>query len=162
MSHRLDLSGGNMIKLLSFFVFVAAFLWTWFLFNSRNSIGVDIHAGIQSKLAILIEETIKKSKPNSSDFQMLRIYTEKLDDNRISAKFSFQYDDKMDADEKTTQTLSGEAILNKGLSENPEVQKWIVQSVKTNSTNLEFREGLVISSDGKTTEDVRPEEKKND
>lgn len=150
-----------MVRVLSFFMFVAAFLWTWYLFNSSNTIGVDIHAGIQSKLGVLIEETIKKSKPNSTDFRLLKIYTEKLDDNRISAKFAFQYEDLLEADEKTTQTLQGEAILSKGLSENPEVQKWIIQSVKTNATNLEFREGLVISSDGKTTEEVRPEGKTN-
>lgn len=149
-----------MIRLLSFCMFTAAFMWTWFLFNSHNSIGVDIHAGIQSKLGILIEETIKRNKPNSTDFQLLKIYTEKLDENRISAKFSFQYDDKLDENEKTTQILTGEAILNKGLSENPEIQKWIIQSVKTSATNLEFREGLVISSDGQSQEDVRPEEKK--
>lgn len=145
-----------MIKLLSFVMFVVALAWTWFLFNSKNSIGVDIHAGIQSKLAILIEDTIKKNKPNSSDFQLLQMYTEKLDDNRINAKFSFKYSDKLEEDEKTIQTLSGEAILNKGLSENPQVQKWIVQSVKSSSTNLEFKEGLVISSDGRTDEDIEP------
>ncbi len=150
-----------MVRVLSFFMFVAAFLWTWYLFNSSNSIGVDIHAGIQSKLGVLIEETIKKSKPNSTDFQLLKIYTEKIDDNRISAKFAFQYDDQLEADEKTTQTLHGEAILSKGLSENPEIQKWIIQSVKTNATNLEFREGLVISSDGKTTEEIQPDGKNN-
>jgi len=150
-----------MVRVLSFFMFVAAFLWTWYLFNSSNSIGVDIHAGIQSKLGVMIEETIKKNKPNSSGFQLLKIYTEKLDDNRISAKFAFQYDDKLEADEKTTQILQGEAILSKGLSENPEVQKWIIQSVKTNATNLEFREGLVISSDGKSTEEIQSDGKSN-
>lgn len=151
-----------MIRLLSFFVFAAAFLWTWFLFNSRDSIGIDIHAGIQSKLSVLIEETIKKSKPQSTSFQLLKISTEKIDDNRISARFTFQYDDPLNETEVTTQTLSGEALLNKGLSENPEVQKWIVQSVKTNSTGLEFREGLVISSGTNVDEDVKPEPKKND
>lgn len=151
-----------MIRLLSFFMFVAAFLWTWYLFNSRNSIGVDIHAGIQSKLAILIEETIKNKKPNSSGFQLLKIYTEKIDDSRISAKFAFQYDETLSDSDTTTQKLTGEAILNKGLSENPEIQKWIVQSVKTNASNLEFREGLVISSDMNIAEDVKPETKKNE
>lgn len=143
-------------------MFVIALSWTWFLFNSKNSIGVDIHAGIQSKLAILIEDTIKKNKPNSSDFQILQLYTEKIDDNRISAKFSFKYSDTLEENEKTTQTLSGEAILNKGLSENPDVQKWIVQSVKTSSAGLEFEEGLVISSDGKSDDNLVPEEKKNE
>ena len=153
-----------MIKLFSFFVFVAAFVWSWFLFNSKSSIGVDIHAGIQSKLAILIEDTIKNKRPNSFDFHLVRIYTEKLDENRISAKFSFKYDDKLEENEKTTQTLDGEAILSKGLSENPEVQKWIVQSVKTSSSGLEFKEGLVISSDGKSDDAavVKTEEKKNE
>lgn len=153
-----------MIKLFSFFVFVAAFVWSWFLFNSKSSIGVDIHAGIQSKLAILIEDTIKNKRPNSSDFHLVRISTEKLDENRISAKFSFKYDDKLEENEKTTQTLDGEAILSKGLSENPEVQKWIVQSVKTSSSGLEFKEGLVISSDGKSDDGsaVKTEEKKNE
>lgn len=143
-------------------MFVAAFVWTWFLFNSKNTIGIDIHAGIQSKLAMLIQDTIKKNKPNSSGFQIIKIYTEKIDDNRISAKFSFQYDDKLEENEKTTQMLHGEAILNKGLSENPDVQKWIVQSVKTSASNLEFKEGLVISSDGKLDDPIKPEEKKNE
>lgn len=151
-----------MIRLLSFFMFVAAFLWTWYLFNSRNSIGVDIHAGIQSKLAILIEETIKNKKPNSSGFQLLKIYTEKIDDSRISAKFTFQYDETLNDSDTTTQKLTGEAILNKGLSENPEIQKWIVQSVKTNANSLEFREGLVISSDMSISEDIKTEPKKNE
>jgi hypothetical protein len=143
-------------------MFVAAFTWTWFLFNAKSSIGVDIHAGIQSKLSVLIEEAIKKSKPHSSDFQLLKIYTEKLDDNRISAHFSYRYDDVLEENEKTTQTLTGEAILNKGLSENPQVQKWIVQSVKSNASNLEFKEGLVISSDGKSDDGLKTEEKKNE
>ncbi len=151
-----------MIKLLSLFVFVAAFVWTWFLFNSKNSIGIDVHAGIQSKLAILIEETIKKNKPSSSHFEVLKIYTEKIDDNKISAQFSFKYDDILSENEVTSQTLSGEAILSKGLSENPQVQKWIVQSVKSDTSNLEFKEGLVISSDGKSNDGLIPEEKKTE
>jgi hypothetical protein len=152
----------TMAKLFGFFMFIIAFVWTWFLFNSKNSVGIDIHAGIQSKLAILIEDTIKKNKPNSMNFELLKMYTEKIDDNKMLAKFSFKYDDTMDENENTSQTLTGEAVLNKGLSENPQVQKWIVQSVKSSSSNLEFKEGLVISSDGKPDPEFKSEEKKTE
>ncbi len=155
-----------MVKLLSFVLFVAAFIWTWFLFNSKSAVGIDVHAGIQSKLAILIEDTIKKNRPNSSHFQLIKIYTEKIDDTKMSAKFSFKYDDILEDQETTSQTMTGEAILSRGLSEDPQVQKWVVQSVKSNSSNLEFKEGLVISSDGKSeasiTTEVPVEEKKTE
>ncbi len=156
-----------MAKLLSFLIFVVAFVWTWFLFNSDNAVGIDVHAGIQSKLSILIEDTIKKNRPSSSRFQLVQIYTEKINDNKMSAKFSFKYDDVMEDTETTNQTMNGEAILTRGLSEDPNVQKWVVQSVKSNSSNLEFREGLVITSDGQS-ETVAPatevpvEDKKTD
>ncbi len=146
-----------MAKLLSFVIFVVAFAWTWFLFNSSSSVGIDVHAGIQSKLSILIEDTIKKNRPLSTNFQLIKIYTEKIDDNKLSAKFAFKYDDVLEENETTSQLMEGEAILNRGLSEDPQVQKWVVQSVKSSSSNLEFKEGLVITSDGNSTEDVRSE-----
>lgn len=148
-----------MIKIVSFIIFTCAFIWSWFLFNAKNSVGIDVHAGIQSKLAILIENAVKKQKPNSTEFKLIKMYTEKIDDSRVIAKFSFKYADKLDEKEITAQILNGEAVLSRGLSENPEIQKWIIQSVKSNSNQLEFREGLVISSDGKSTEDVSSEAK---
>lgn len=142
-------------------MFVAAFAWSWHLFNSKNSVGIEIHAGIQSKLGFLIEDTIKKSKPNSSNFQVINIYTQKMDDNKITAHFSFKYDDVMEENEKVSQMLSGEATLTRTLSEDPQIQKWVVQSVKSNSSNIEFKEGLIISSDGESTP-PQTEEKKTE
>ncbi len=136
-----------MIKLLSFFIFIAGFIWTWSLFSSKSAIGIDVHAGIQSKLATLIQDTIRSKKPSSSNFQLNQIYTEKLDENKIKAYFTYQFMDLLEGTEKTEQTISGYAILNRGLSEDPAIQKWVIQSVKTNSSGLEFKEGLVISSE---------------
>ena len=136
-----------MMKLVSFFIFVAAFVWTWSLLTTKSTIGIDIHAGIQSKLAILIEEAIKAKRPNSSNFELTKIYTEKLDDNKVKAYFAYKFVDTLEDLEKSEQTISGQAILNRSLSEDPSVQKWVIQSVKTDSNAIEFKEGLVISSD---------------
>ena len=136
-----------MMKLVSFFIFVAAFVWTWSLLTTKSTIGIDIHAGIQSKLAILIQDAIKAKRPNSTNFELNKIYTEKIDDNKIKAYFTYKFVDTLEDQEKSEQTISGQAILNRSLSEDPNVQKWVIQSVKTDSNAIEFKEGLVISSD---------------
>lgn len=109
--------------------------------------GTDIHAGIQSKLTILIEESVKAKVPTMANFRLNKMYTEKLEDNKVKAHFSYQYDEA----DSTTQTISGEAVLTKALSEDPNVQKWVLQSVNAGSQALEFKEGTTISSDGTTT-----------
>lgn len=142
-----------MIKIFSLGLFVALFIWTWFMFNSPSTMGVDIHAGIQSKLTIMIEDSIKAKKPSMTNFKLNKMYTEKLDAQKVKAYFSYQFDD-VTADpndsqnEAATQNISGEAILTKALSEDPLVQKWIIQSVKTDQESLEFKEGATITSDG--------------
>ncbi|WP_409478415.1 hypothetical protein [Pseudobdellovibrio sp. HCB154] len=136
-----------MIKIFSFVLFVSAFIWTWCLFNSPSQMGTDIHAGIQSKLTILIEESVKANVPTMANFRLNKMYTEKLEDNKVKAHFSYQYDEA----DATTQTISGEAVLTKALSEDPNVQKWVLQSVNAGSQALEFKEGTTISSDGTTT-----------
>lgn len=146
-----------MIKLVSFIVFIAAFVWTWFLFNSHDKISMATHAGIQSKFMILIEESVKAAKPNSSDFEILNIYTEKIDDNQISAHFSYKYMDQLQDQEKVSQTLAGEAILYRSLSENPKDDKWVIKSIKTDNSSIEFQQGLTISPE---TENAPPTEEK--
>jgi hypothetical protein len=140
----------TMIKLASFIVFTAAFIWSWCLFHSKSPVDISVHAGIQSKLAVMIEDAIHKARPNASDFQMITLYTKNLEDNKISAFFSYRYTETLQEKEQTDQIVKGEAILNRTVSENPEEQKWVVQSVKTDNATIEFHEGSIIKSGGET------------
>lgn len=136
-----------MIKLVSLVVFISAFVSTWFLFNSRDKIDFAVHAGIQSKMMILIEDAIKHARPNSSDFKIVSIYTRKVNDNQVSAHFIYQYNDQLEDKEKVSQSITGEAILNRTPSENPTDQKWVVQSVKTNNNSIEFQDGMIVNTE---------------
>lgn len=138
-----------MIKLVSLLIFVIAFALSWLTFNSHSGIGIDIHAGIQSKLAMMIEDTLKTKKPNAIDFVLTKMHTEKIDDNKIKAAFSYKYNEKLEEKELAQQMISGETILSRTASEDPNIQKWIVQSIKTGASKIEFKEGTVITSDGK-------------
>lgn len=140
-----------MIKLVSFVVFIAAFVWTWFLFNSQNKISLATHAGIQSKFMILIEESVKAARPNSSGFEILNIYTETIDDNQVSTHFSYKYTDQTEDAEKVSQKISGEAILYRSLSENQDDDKWIIKSIKTDNPSIEFQQGLIVSAEDAAT-----------
>lgn len=159
----------TMIKLLSLIVFITAFVWTWFLFHSQSKISQATHAGIQSKLMILIEESIRKSRPNSSEFEILKIYTQDIDENQVSAKFSYKYSDQLAAasssetTEKVSQQMTGEAILYRSISENPTDDKWIIKSVKAENSGLEFLQGTTVNSeDLEPSTAPPPEEKKTE
>ncbi len=143
-----------MVKLVSFLVFTAAFIWSWCLFHSKSNVGIGIHAGIQSKLAVIIEDAIHKARPNAYNFQIITLYTKNVEENKISAFFTYRYSEKMEERESTDQTVKGEAVLNRAASEIPDEQKWIIQSVKTDDTAIEFRDGSVIKSGDVAAEDA--------
>ncbi len=145
-----------MVKLVSFVVFTAAFIWTWFLFQSKTTTGIGVHAGLQSKLALLIEGTIRDARPNAYNFQMVSLYTKNLDENKVGAYFSYRYAEKLEGKESVEQAIKGEAVLNRTASENQDEQKWVVQSVKTDNTEIEFQEGSVIGS-GMNAEEIPAE-----
>lgn len=144
-----------MAKLIGLVVFVLAFVTTWYAFNHHSDLGIDTHAGIQSKLSILIEDTIKEKRPQSSNFKLLRMYTERVDDQKVSAHFSYQFDDVLkdseneSSTEKITQRVAGIATLSRSPAEDPSVQKWVLQSVKTGTESFDFAEGTAIVTDGK-------------
>jgi len=145
-----------MIKIVSLFVFIAAFFWTWCLFTSPNKMGIEIHAGIQSQLTQLIEDTLKAKKPYVSNFKLLKMYTEKIDDQKIKAVFSYSFDEvesESDTAGQTSQTISGEATLAKGLSETKGLQKWNIQTVKSDNQNLIFKDGSTVKADGQIESD---------
>ena len=156
-----------MIKLGSFIVFIAAFVWTWSLFNSHSKISLATHAGIQSKFMMLIEESVKTAKPKSSNFEITNISTEKIDDNQVSAHFSYKYDDMIQDNEKVSQVMTGEALLYRALSENQNDDKWIVKSIKTDNPSIEFQQGMIVNPGNTSDSTVNeksalppPEEKK--
>lgn len=155
-----------MFKVISLVILIAGMVWTWSLLNSPSKMSTQIHAEIQSKLAILIEETIKTKKPHSTDFEMNQMYTSAVNENLVSAHFSYKFKDQIKSEDNSAegveQSISGYALLAKTPSENPDLQKWVIQSIKTNQETVSFAEGMVVTADGtnpKTEDSPAPETK---
>ena len=132
-----------MKKIISLLVFTAALVWTWNLVNSSQAIGFETHSGIQQKLSTLIQETIQKKKPEAHDFQIIRLWTESMNDNKIRAVFAYKFLEG--TTDSAEQTLEGEAILHREVSEDPKQDKWTLQSVKTTRDSVIFAEGSEVN-----------------
>lgn len=147
-----------MMKVISVIVLICAMIWSWTQFNSKSTLSTQTHAELQSKLAILIEETLKTKKPNSSDFELKQMFTTAVNQQIVSAQFSYKYKDVLSAEEKESieQIISGTAILEKAPTETGATQKWIVQSVKTNQESIEFSEGMVVTAGDTSTASETP------
>lgn len=142
-----------MSKIVSLVLFVVALSWTWFQFRKPDTMSTEVHAALQSRLQILIEDTIKAKRPNIQNLKFLQMYSEKIDENKIRAYFSYEFEDPA---ENTKQKFTGDAILSRGLSEDPNVKKWILQTVKTGQETIEFGEGLAITPDSEPAPTSEP------
>jgi hypothetical protein len=135
-----------MKKIVSLVVFVAALAWTWNVIHSTEAIGFETHSGIQMKLAELIQQTLSTKKPLAKDLAITRLWTEPVGENKVRAVFSYKFTEPTENGESLDQVIEGEAILHREPSETPNVDKWILQSVKTTNDMVVFTEGSTITS----------------
>lgn len=134
-----------MRKVLSLIAFTAALIWTWSLIHSSPAIGFETHAAIQERLAGLILESLQQKKPEAKNVEIVRLWTETLDDNKIRAHFAYRFVETTSAQEDLDQVIEGEAVLHREPSNDSRLDPWIVQSVKTTSDSVNFSEGTVIT-----------------
>ncbi|MGZ3772502.1 MAG: hypothetical protein ACXVCY_14300 [Pseudobdellovibrionaceae bacterium] len=137
-----------MKKIISLIVFIAALVWTWNVIHTSQAVGFETHSGIQVKLAELIKNTLTTKKPNAKDLSITRLWTETLSDNKVRAVFAYKFTDLSEKGETLEQVIEGEALLHREPSDNANVDKWTLQSVKTTSDVVVFTEGSTIIPGG--------------
>lgn len=133
-----------MKKIISLVVFTAALVWTWNVIHISPAVGFETHSGIQAKLAELIQTTLTTKKPNAKDFSITKLWTETLGENKVRANFIYKFTDVTEQGE-LEQVIEGEAVLYREPSETLNVDKWVLQSVKTTNEEVVFTEGSTIT-----------------
>lgn len=134
-----------MKKIVSLVIFIAALIWTWNAIHTSEAVGFETHSGIQAKLADLIQQTLASKKPNAKDLSITRLWTETLSNNKVRAVFAYKFIDTSEEGESLEQIIEGEAVLHRELSDETNVDKWTLQSVKTTSDVVIFTEGSTIT-----------------
>lgn len=143
-----------MKKIVSLVIFIAALVWTWNVIHTSQAVGFETHSGIQVKLAELITQTLAAKKPHAKDLSISRLWTETLSDNKVRAVFAYKFTDVAEDGESMEQVIEGEAVLYRDISDQENVDKWVLQSVKTTNDIVVFTEGSTITpgADEATTE----------
>lgn len=145
-----------MKKIISLIVFIAALVWTWNVIHTSEAVGFETHSGIQTKLAALIKDTLATKKPNAKDLSITRLWTETLGENKVRAVFAYKFTDLSESGEALEQVIEGEAVLHREPSENSNVDKWTLQSVKTTNDIVVFTEGSTITPGTDTSDSTNP------
>ena len=144
-----------MKRIVSLLVFVSALIWTWNVIHTTEAVGFETHSGIQVQLAKLIGDTLAVKKPEAKDLTITRLWTESLGENKVRAIFAFKFLEPVIENETLEQTIEGEAILYREPSDDPEVDRWVLQSVKTTNDIVVFTEGSTITpGDGSGEEEA--------
>ena len=141
------------MRYLSILVFACAFAWSWNLIHSANSISYETHVGLQNKMSELIIQSIQSKKPNATEIQVIKIWTEPMGESKVKTHFVYQYNDILESGEKTAQVLEGYATLSRQTSEDAENDNWKLEAMSVSNDMISFDEGLVVKP-GEGPEDV--------
>jgi hypothetical protein len=163
-----------MKKILSLIVFFTLLVWTWNVIHTTPAVGFETHTAIQEKILEMLTSTLQAKRPQAQQIEVVRLWTESLDDNKIRAVFSYKFQDKIgdlaptsaptstpapatppapdqtpsQGDEQMTeQTIDGEAILQRLASDDPSLDNWKLLEVKTTGDTVIFRDGSTITPD---------------
>jgi hypothetical protein len=140
-----------MNKIISPIVIAILLVWSWFNIHSPASVGFETHSGIQLKLMELIQSTLQAKKPEAKDLEIVKVWTSALGDNKVKANFAYRFTEPSEEGETARKTIEGEAILYREPTEDPTVDKWVIQSVKSQLEALNYSEGSVILPEGENT-----------
>lgn len=146
-----------MKKIISLVVFIASLVWTWNVIHTSQAVGFETHSGIQVKLAELIKNTLATKKPNAKDLSITRLWTETLGENKVRAVFSYKFTEISEQGEALEQVIEGEAVLHREPSENSDLDKWTLQSVKTTNDIVVFTEGSTVTPGAEAPAEVPAE-----
>ena len=139
-----------MKKVISLVVFLILLIWTWSMIHSSPTVSFETHSIIQQKLAEIIQLSVQKHRPKAKEFSLVRLWTETLNSDKISAHFTYQFKEG-ESDNATQETISGEALLKKTTTEDQAQENWKIEKVQTSANQIVFQDGESIESGAAAT-----------
>jgi hypothetical protein len=150
-----------MKKIISPLVLAVLMYWSWNVVHTPSAIGFETHSGVQLKLAELIGNTLIAKKPEAENLEIVKIWTSPLSENKIRAVFTYKFTEKSQDStdlESADKLIQGEAVLYREPTEDPTLDKWVLQSVRTQLESLNFNEGSVVLPESEEAPTTAPSE----
>jgi hypothetical protein len=140
------------MKYLGVIAFIVLTAWTWNIVHSETNMGFETHSGIQDKLAVLIQETVKAKRPASSDIKIEKIWTEVIQPGKVKAHFLYSFKDSSE-EGSTLTTIQGEGLLERQPDDGSGLDRWSLMQVRTTNDAIVFEDGLVVTAEDDQSKD---------
>lgn len=140
-----------MKKYTSVIVFIIFGTLLWQYANHPRAITQEIHHAIQSKVAELITNDVRKRYPDASQFQIEKLVSSEMNDNKVKVSFSFSYTDP------TTQSQinqQGEAVFHREKSDEIGKTLWKMQSKSLTQNEVIFTEDEIVTPEHSASNDA--------
>ena len=130
-------------RILAGLLFCVFLISTWFVFHQKPDFPEVLHISLQEQFRNIVQEKLTEQKPEARNLQFQELWTEGTKKDQITAHFQYSFDD----DEGVSFSVSGKAIMNrKSIDPEGNHDLWTVDHIKTNNTNLEFKEPITLFS----------------
>ena len=133
------------MKYLSVFMFALLLAWTWNVIHRDAAISFETHAGIQEKLAQLIQQTVMNKRPTASKIQIQKIWTEPKGEDEVLAHFTYSFQEPDTHGKFLTNQITGQSLLQKQTDNGSGLDRWSLKDVKTTGDSVVFEEGLLVT-----------------
>ena len=139
------------MKYFGFLFFTICSIWTWKVIHDLPDVAFETHVGIQEKLSEMIVDTVRSKKPDVSDVQVTKIWTESKEGGKVVAHFTYSFKENSAQAGSTLSSIEGEGFLDR-TDKNPLTgdEKWTLTKVQIRGDTVKFDEGLVILSNSAT------------
>lgn len=133
------------MKYFSVLVFAVLLAWTWNMIHHSQAISFETHAGIQEKLAQLIQQTVLQKKPDASNVHIQKIWTEPQSPDKVLAHFIYSFQEPDTGGKMLTNQIQGQGLLERQADDGSGLDRWSLTQVKTTNDAVVFEDGLLVT-----------------
>lgn len=144
------------MKYLSLIIFVVLLAWTWNLIHREPIISFETHAGIQEKLAQLIQQTVLSKKPQATDIRIQKIWTEPQGADKVQAHFVYSFEEPDTNGKNLTNQITAQGLLEKQADDGSGLERWSLTKVQTTNDAVTFEDGLYVTPGDEPAETDSP------
>ncbi len=137
------------MRYLGLLIILSFISLTWHLSKLEAKVPVGIHHDIQMDLAKIITAAIQTQLPTAKNIEFKRLFSEAKDADEVHVFFEYSFEDDKQPTEGISTGISGEAIVKRNVQD---PATWVLDQVRLSESNIEFKDGLVVTREGDTTQ----------
>ncbi len=121
------------------------------MFHRPPTYPESVHISLRVQLKQIIKDTLLKKIPFASNIQFKHVWTEAGDKhNTIVADFEYSYSNE----DTNVQVTGGATLVKKSLKSSKEHNLWVVRSIRTDDTTMDFEHPIVLLPGEEAEQDV--------